>query len=95
MTMSFAKHILNTVFLGFPPLTKKNKKETEYEDFFCFDHIIRALYEEKKQILCHLVGCLIIFISTKPFFAPDFLISSPSSSRRSSSSFSMCLTAVF
>lgn len=48
MTMSFAKHILNTVFLGFPPLTKKNKKETEYEDFFCFDHIIRALYEEKK-----------------------------------------------
>ena len=40
MTMSFAKHILNTVFLGFPPLTKK--------DFFCFDHIIRALYEEKK-----------------------------------------------
>jgi len=49
MTMSFAKHILNTVFLGFPPLTKKKKKETEYEDFFCFDHIIRALYEEKKN----------------------------------------------
>jgi len=93
--MSFAKHILNTVFLGFPPLTKKKRKKQSMKIFFVLITLLEHSMKKKKQILCHLVGCLIIFISTKPFFALDFLISSPSSSRRSSSSFSMCLTAVF